>query len=223
MNLVPLSWESPCPSAPFCSEACCSTRTFGSPTAPDRGDCPTLAYVSQARRAPSSFVLLMLSMLHGCVGSPCCTCTVSLPWSRPRRRRLLRRRHPASTRRSLQCRSRRNTAPPRTYGAWNAAAVTLAGHGGGAPSTRTSRASRPLPTTTRHDGFHLSLLSRPPSLSGTGVLPQDVSRRGLPRRGPPLVPLPCLICLPRLPCSLPEGRVSDSTCRWVGIQRKHES
>ena len=48
------------------------------------------------------------------------------------------------------------------------------------------------------------------------VLPQDVSRRGLPWRGAPLVPVPRLIYLPRLPYSLPEGGDCDSMCRWEG-------
>ena len=159
----------------------------------------------------------MLFMFHVCVGSPRSICTAGLSWWGPRHRRLLRRCHTASTRRSLHCRSRRTIAPPRTYGAWNAAAVTLAGHGGGTPSTRSSRALRPLPTITRHDGFYPSLLSRPPSLSGTGVPPQDVSRRGLPRRGTPLVPLPCLIychgfhvLCPRVPAWFPKNPP------WVG-------
>ena len=156
-------------------------------------------------------MLLVLFVFHVCVGSPCSTCTASLSQSRPRRRRLLRRCHTASTRRSLHCRSRRTIAPPRTYGAWNAAAVTLAGHGGG--GLRALRARLLLPPAMTGFTTFPFFPARPP-FQGQGFPPQVVSRRGLPRRGTPLVPLPCLIYCHGFHISLPEGRVSDSTCRW---------
>ena len=71
------------------------------------------------------------------------------------------------------------------------------------------------PTTTSLSCF----VSYPCLCFVVGVLPQDVSRRGLPWRGAPLVPVPRLIYLPRLPYSLPEGGICDSMCRWVGLQR----
>ena len=88
----------------------------------------------------------------------------------PLRRCLL-----ASTCRTLQCRYRRSTTPPRTHGAWNAAAVSLAGLGRGAPST-TVRARfppasyrRPSPLVAGTCLFFLSFLPARPPLSGTGV------------------------------------------------------
>ena len=55
----------------------------------DRGDCPTIAYASQARRAPSSFVLLLLSMSMFVLGPPCSSRSAGLSWSGPRHRRTL--------------------------------------------------------------------------------------------------------------------------------------
>ena len=187
----------------------------------DRGDCPTIAYASQARRAPSSCVLLLLYMSMLCSVSRALLARPAslgrgLVTAAPLRRCLL-----ASTCRTLQCRYRRSTTPPRTHGAWNAAAVSLAGLGRGASST-TTRARfppasfrRPSPLVAGTCLFFLSffLPARPP-LSGTGVLPQDVSRRGLPWRGAPLVPLPRLINCRGFHVLCP--RVRCSTLRVVG-------
>ena len=154
--------------------------------------------------------------------SSCCPCSMLVSARRallarlaslgrgPRHRRLLRRCHTASTRRSLHCRSRRTIAPPRTYGAWNAAAVTLAGHGGG--GLRALRARLLLPPATT--GFALPFFPARPPFQGQGFPPQVVSRRGLPRRGTPLVPLPCLIYCHGFHVLCP--RVGLATLRVVG-------
>ena len=71
--------------------------------------------------------------------------------------------------------------------------------------------------------FFPFLLSRPPSPfrdrgSASGcIAPRLAVARCTPR------PSAASNKLPRLPCSLPEGAVLDSTCCWVGFQHKLES
>ena len=194
----------------------------------DRGDCPTIAYASQARRAPSSCVLLLLYMSMFVLGPPCSSRTAGLSWSGPRHRRTLAplpsRLDPPYAPMPLpplyrpsthpRCVERRCRVP-----SWPRPRRPVY-HGSRALPTR----FLPTPVASRRRDM-LLLSFFPPALpfQGQGFLPQDVSRRGLPWRGAPLVPLPRLINQSRLPYSSPEGRVSDSTCRWEGTQRKHES